>query len=98
MHIYICMYVYQGVRIFSLLENSVYLLNKLSHLELLQQKLKEQKEQLIMEFNNERASHQKMVGEYARLEQRFVNLQEELKIVRSTPEKRRRRSTVNSRK
>lgn len=51
-----------------------------------------------MEFNNERASHQKMVGEYARLEQRFVNLQEELKIVRSTPEKRRRRSTASSRK
>ena len=39
------------------------------------------------EFAVERASHQKMLGDFARLEQRFTNLQEEKLKVRS-PDKR----------
>ena len=59
-------------------------------LELITKKLEEQKEQLTSEFTAERASHQKMIGEYARLEQRFDNLQQELQIEKTSPDKRRR--------
>lgn len=62
---------------------------------ILKRELEKQREELVAEFNTERASHQKMLGEYTRLEQRFTNLQEELKIEKNSPEKRRR-STVNS--
>jgi len=61
----------------------------LDNIELLEQKLEEQKEQLTSEFAVERTSHQKMIGEYARLEQRFDNLQQELQIEKSSPDKRR---------
>ena len=39
------------------------------------------------EFAVERASHQKMLGDFARLEQRFTNLQEE-KLIERSPDKR----------
>ena len=57
---------------------------------MLAKRLDEQKEQLTAEMSEERSSHQKMVGEYARLEQRFDNLQQELQIEKSSPDKRRR--------
>ena len=41
---------------------------------------------MLGEFNIERVSHQKMVKEYARLEQRLSNLQDELNIERSSIE------------
>ena len=40
---------------------------------------------MLSEFNEERASHQKMVKEFARLEQRYTNLEEELKLEQSNP-------------
>ena len=55
----------------------------------MEQKLEEQREQLTAEFAVERTSHQKMIGEYARLEQRFDNLQQELQIEKTSPDKRR---------
>ena len=53
-------------------------------------RLEEQKDLLTAEISEERSSHQKMVGEYARLEQRFDNLQQELQIEKSSPDKHRR--------
>ena len=61
-----------------------------SNIEIMTKRLDEQKEQLTVEISEERSSHQKMVGEYARLEQRFDNLQQELQIEKSSPDKRRR--------
>ena len=51
-------------------------------------KLQEQQEEMLAEFSSERASHQKMLGEYARLEQRFSNLQEEMKIEKNLDKRR----------
>ena len=53
----------------------------------LRQKLEEQKELMSSEFNSERASHQKMLGEYARMEQRYTNIQEEMQLVKGSNEK-----------
>ena len=60
-----------------------------SYTDMIAKRLDEQKEQLTAEISEERSSHQKMVGEYARLEQRFDNLQQELQIEKSSPDKRR---------
>ncbi|XP_047130704.1 unconventional myosin-Va isoform X1 [Hydra vulgaris] len=61
----------------------------------LQQCLDEQRKQMEAEFSVERASHQKMLGDFARLEQRFMNLQEE-QIIEKSPEKRQKRSFADS--
>eukprot|EP00794_Sanderia_malayensis_P004645 gene4645-5253_t len=49
--------------------------------------LDEQRNQLLSEFSSERTAHQKMVKEYARLEQRYSNLEDELKLEISSPDK-----------
>ena len=62
----------------------------MSLLALMDERLLKQKEELVNEFNVERSTHQKMIGEFSRLEQRFNNLQQELEIEKSSPDKRRR--------
>jgi len=47
----------------------------------------EQRAQMLAEVNAERCAHQKMVKEYARLEQRYANLEEELALERADPNK-----------
>lgn len=51
----------------------------------LQEKLEEQRGQMLSEVNAERSAHQKMVKEFARLEQRFSNLEEELRLEQTDP-------------
>ena len=51
----------------------------------LKEKLDEQREQMLAEVNAERSAHQKMVKEFARLEQRYANLEEELRLEQSDP-------------
>ena len=52
---------------------------------LIKEKLDEQREQILAEYSSERAAHQKMVKEYARLDQRYANLEEELRLEKSDP-------------
>ena len=40
---------------------------------------------MLAEVNAERSAHQKMVKEFARLEQRYANLEEELTLERTDP-------------
>ena len=40
---------------------------------------------MLAEVNEERSAHQKMVKEFARLEQRYANLEEELKLEQTDP-------------
>ena len=40
---------------------------------------------MLAEVNAERSAHQKMVKEFARLEQRYANLEEELKLEQTDP-------------
>ena len=51
----------------------------------LKEKMDEQRAQMLAEVNAERSAHQKMVKEYARLEQRYANLEEELALERTDP-------------
>ena len=53
----------------------------------LKEKLDEQRNLMLAEANAERSAHQKMVKEFARLEQRYANLEEELELERTDPNK-----------
>ena len=55
--------------------------------DLIKTKLDEQRNQILAEFSSERAAHQKMVKEFARLEQRYTNLEDELRFEQSSPDK-----------
>ncbi|XP_077994009.1 unconventional myosin-Va-like isoform X2 [Glandiceps talaboti] len=63
------------------------------------QKDKEQKDmenqQLRLDYEQERGHHQKLLNDYSRLEQRYENLQEELRLVTSSPALKHRRTPSN---
>ena len=45
--------------------------------------MSEAREALLHEFDDERSHHQKMMSDYARLQQRFENLQGDMQLLRS---------------
>ena len=59
------------------------------YLDNLQEQHTQEKQQLTSEISVERTSHQKMVAEYARLEQRYQNLMEEKMMEKNTPDRLR---------
>lgn len=52
-------------------------------IEIIKQKLKDANKLIVKEFESERAHHQKLVKEHARLQQRLENLQGEMKVLTS---------------
>ncbi|XP_070536020.1 unconventional myosin-Va-like isoform X2 [Ptychodera flava] len=63
------------------------------------QKNKEQKDmensQLAVDYEEERAHHQKLLNDYSRLEQRYENLQEEMRLLSSLPGNKVKRTPSN---
>ena len=53
--------------------------------DLVKQEVEEAKKLLAKEFESEREHHQKLVKDYGRLQQRFENLHDEMKIMGSPP-------------
>ncbi|XP_048581655.1 unconventional myosin-Va isoform X2 [Nematostella vectensis] len=53
----------------------------------LDERLEEQRVQILSEFEAERLNHQRVLRDYSRLEQRYQNLQDELEIVQTSPQK-----------
>ena len=51
--------------------------------EIIKQSLEAQRAQILAEFEAERVNHQRVLRDYARLEQRYQNLEEELELVQS---------------
>ena len=51
--------------------------------ELIRDKVAEARESLLHEFDAERSHHQKMMGDYTRLQQRFDNLQSDMQLLTS---------------
>uniref|UniRef100_T1JHV8 Myosin motor domain-containing protein n=1 Tax=Strigamia maritima TaxID=126957 RepID=T1JHV8_STRMM len=60
------------------------------------QRIDDESKMLLDEFNSERGAHQKLLKDYARLEQRFDNLQNELNRVRGEPTHSRNPSNVST--
>jgi len=56
---------------------------KLGCSELIRQKVAEAREALLHEFDDERSHHQKMMSDYTRLQQRFENLQGDMRLMTS---------------
>ena len=55
-----------------------------AHAELMREKVSEACNALLREFDDERSHHQKMMSDYARLQQRFENLQADMQLLTSS--------------
>ena len=51
------------------------------------ERLEDQKAQILAEHEAEKLNHQRVLRDYARLEQRYQNIVEELEIVQTSPKK-----------